>query len=323
MRSAGIDTRLSLAVRNHRGADRLHVAISPHRELGGRRGDARRRPDDRRLDQRRAELALGIVRRRGDLPLRRVRSRHRHADDGVPQRQFDLGPVRRTVPRAAARRGDGQRRNPRRLGRGSRQGGRLLLGRRDGRPGARIGCCWRAFDAPKLLATFTAIACAMCLYVAAVGGVAAGFVALAIGLFNSIMFPVIFTITLERSISERGSDVRAAVHRDRRRRPDPAAGRQGLGVHQLPCGADRAGGLLRGAVPVRDLCAAGAGAPARRAGRGDNSLGGGERPLADEVARERQAVGGRLRKRARSSAMARSTSASGMRCRPADRTPPG
>ena len=55
------------------------------------------------------------------------------------------------------------------------------------------------FPAPKLLATFTAIACAMCLYVATVGGVTAGFVALCIGLFNSIMFPVIFTITLERS----------------------------------------------------------------------------------------------------------------------------
>jgi len=55
------------------------------------------------------------------------------------------------------------------------------------------------FDAAKLLALFTAIACAMCLYVVAVGGVSAGFVALAIGLFNSIMFPVIFTLTLERS----------------------------------------------------------------------------------------------------------------------------
>ena len=31
------------------------------------------------------------------------------------------------------------------------------------------------------------------------GGVAAGFVALGIGLFNSIMFPVIFTLALERS----------------------------------------------------------------------------------------------------------------------------
>jgi FHS family L-fucose permease-like MFS transporter len=55
------------------------------------------------------------------------------------------------------------------------------------------------FAASKLLAIFTAIACAMCLYVATVGGVSGGFVALCIGLFNSIMFPVIFTITLERS----------------------------------------------------------------------------------------------------------------------------
>ena len=53
--------------------------------------------------------------------------------------------------------------------------------------------------APKLLAAFTGMACLMCLYVFAVGGVSAGYVALAIGLFNSIMFPVIFTITLERS----------------------------------------------------------------------------------------------------------------------------
>ena len=55
------------------------------------------------------------------------------------------------------------------------------------------------FSAARLLALFTATACAMCLYVFAVGGVSAGFVALAIGLFNSIMFPVIFTLTLERS----------------------------------------------------------------------------------------------------------------------------
>jgi len=53
--------------------------------------------------------------------------------------------------------------------------------------------------APKLLVVFTGMACAMCLYVFSVGGVSAGYVALAIGLFNSIMFPVIFTITLERS----------------------------------------------------------------------------------------------------------------------------
>jgi MFS transporter, FHS family, L-fucose permease len=53
--------------------------------------------------------------------------------------------------------------------------------------------------AGQLLAIFTAIAAAMCLYVAFVGGVEAGYVALSIGLFNSIMFPVIFTLTLERS----------------------------------------------------------------------------------------------------------------------------
>ena len=53
--------------------------------------------------------------------------------------------------------------------------------------------------APRLLAVFTATACALCLFVFAVGGVSAGYAALSIGLFNSIMFPVIFTITLERS----------------------------------------------------------------------------------------------------------------------------
>ena len=54
-------------------------------------------------------------------------------------------------------------------------------------------------SAAKLLAIFTATAAAMCLYVFTIGGVSAGFVALAIGLVNSIMFPVIFTLTLERS----------------------------------------------------------------------------------------------------------------------------
>lgn len=55
------------------------------------------------------------------------------------------------------------------------------------------------FPAARLLAIFTGLACAMCLWVFAVGGASAGFVALSIGLFNSIMFPVIFTLTLERS----------------------------------------------------------------------------------------------------------------------------
>lgn len=55
------------------------------------------------------------------------------------------------------------------------------------------------FDAARLLAVFTAIAATMCLYVMTIGGVSGGFVALGIGLFNSIMFPVIFTLTLERT----------------------------------------------------------------------------------------------------------------------------
>ncbi|HSC66701.1 MAG TPA: MFS transporter [Cellvibrio sp.] len=54
-------------------------------------------------------------------------------------------------------------------------------------------------NAALLLAVFTGAAALMCLYVFSVGGVSAGFVALAIGLFNSIMFPVIFSLTLERS----------------------------------------------------------------------------------------------------------------------------
>jgi MFS transporter, FHS family, L-fucose permease len=55
------------------------------------------------------------------------------------------------------------------------------------------------FKAAHLLAVFTAIASLLCLYVVTVGGVSAGYAALSIGLFNSIMFPVIFTLTLERT----------------------------------------------------------------------------------------------------------------------------
>jgi len=66
--------------------------------------------------------------------------------------------------------------------------------------GRAIGAVLLArFNAALLLALFTAVAALMCLFVAMVGGVPAGFVALSIGLFNSIMFPVIFTLTLERS----------------------------------------------------------------------------------------------------------------------------
>ena len=55
------------------------------------------------------------------------------------------------------------------------------------------------FPAARLMTLFAAIAAAMCAYLFLVGGISAGYVALAIGLFNSIMFPVIFTLTLERS----------------------------------------------------------------------------------------------------------------------------
>ncbi|MBT2186097.1 MFS transporter [Sphingobium nicotianae] len=55
------------------------------------------------------------------------------------------------------------------------------------------------FRAEQLLAIFASLAALACVYVACVGGVSSGFVALAIGLFNSIMFPVIFTLTLARS----------------------------------------------------------------------------------------------------------------------------
>jgi FHS family L-fucose permease-like MFS transporter len=59
--------------------------------------------------------------------------------------------------------------------------------------------------APRLLFVFTALASALCLFVLSVGGVLGGYAALSIGLFNSIMFPVIFTITLERSTASEES----------------------------------------------------------------------------------------------------------------------
>lgn len=53
--------------------------------------------------------------------------------------------------------------------------------------------------APKLLLFCATIACSLCVTVAFTTGPVAGYAALAVGLFNSIMFPTIFTITLERS----------------------------------------------------------------------------------------------------------------------------
>jgi len=53
--------------------------------------------------------------------------------------------------------------------------------------------------APWLLALFALGATALCLVVSQTHGETAAHLALSIGLFNSIMFPVIFTATLERS----------------------------------------------------------------------------------------------------------------------------
>jgi MFS transporter, FHS family, L-fucose permease len=53
--------------------------------------------------------------------------------------------------------------------------------------------------ADRLLATCGVVAAVLCLTVLAGHGPVAGYAALAIGFFNSIMFPTIFTITLERS----------------------------------------------------------------------------------------------------------------------------
>lgn len=59
--------------------------------------------------------------------------------------------------------------------------------------------------APRLLATCAGTAALLC--VAALGGhgPAAGYAALGVGLFNSIMFPTIFSLTLERSRAPQGS----------------------------------------------------------------------------------------------------------------------
>lgn len=50
-----------------------------------------------------------------------------------------------------------------------------------------------------LLSLCTMVAASLCLIVTQTGGVTAAYAALAVGFFNSIMFPSIFTLTLERS----------------------------------------------------------------------------------------------------------------------------
>jgi FHS family L-fucose permease-like MFS transporter len=53
--------------------------------------------------------------------------------------------------------------------------------------------------AGMLLCAAAIVAALLCLIVSQTQGGAAGYAALCIGLFNSVMFPVIFTLTLERS----------------------------------------------------------------------------------------------------------------------------
>jgi FHS family L-fucose permease-like MFS transporter len=53
--------------------------------------------------------------------------------------------------------------------------------------------------ASRALAFAAAVALLLCLFVTQAGGSIAGYAALAVGLFNAIMFPTIFSLTLERS----------------------------------------------------------------------------------------------------------------------------
>jgi MFS transporter, FHS family, L-fucose permease len=59
--------------------------------------------------------------------------------------------------------------------------------------------------AANLLAFAAALAVALCLVAALTSGGVAGWAAIAVGLFNSIMFPTIFTLTLERSSASQAS----------------------------------------------------------------------------------------------------------------------
>lgn len=60
-------------------------------------------------------------------------------------------------------------------------------------------------QAPPLLAAAAASAAMLCLFVVLAKGPIAGYSALAVGFFNSIMFPTIFSITLERAQASKAS----------------------------------------------------------------------------------------------------------------------
>jgi FHS family L-fucose permease-like MFS transporter len=61
------------------------------------------------------------------------------------------------------------------------------------------------FKAAPLLAIAAAVAVLLCLVAFSTVGPIAGYAAIAVGLFNSIMFPTIFTLTLERSSASHAS----------------------------------------------------------------------------------------------------------------------
>lgn len=93
--------------------------------------------------------------------------------------------------------------------------------------------------------TNAALACLLCFFVVLVGGPSAGYAAIAIGLMNWIMFPVNFTLTLDRLTPPPGSDVGYALLRYHRRRGGSPAGRSAGPEHELFGGSPGAGDLLR------------------------------------------------------------------------------
>jgi MFS transporter, FHS family, L-fucose permease len=60
-------------------------------------------------------------------------------------------------------------------------------------------------SAALLLGSAAIVASFLCLVVSQSAGIVAGYAALSIGLFNSVMFPVIFTLTLERSTASKAA----------------------------------------------------------------------------------------------------------------------
>ncbi len=95
----------------------------------------------------------------------------------------------------------------------------------------------------RLLTLFAIVAAVLCLTVSQSNGGVSAYSALAIGLFNSIMFPVIFTLTLERSTASQAATSSAALHGHRRRRAAASAGGVVGGSRRAARVVPRANGL--------------------------------------------------------------------------------